>query len=486
MNLVSGSRLRCAFGLALFCSASLSCANDTSAGGGSTAGSGTGSDTTGGSDDGVDETTVAEVTPDDGPDDVGDTGGTTNPPPVCGNGTVEGVEACDDGNDVNGDGCDNDCTETFDSSLWQTTQGGDAALREAGQGVAVGPDDEIVVVGYIVDELANPDIFVRKVDGDGNELWTVRDDVSMGGEDRAYAVAIDGAGNIAVTGETDTSPASADIWISMLDPDGVTVWSVTVDGPAAGNDGGRAIAFDNDGNLGLAGLVRAGANDNDIWVAVYDSLGVEVWSDTVAGPQGLDDRGRGVVFDDDGALYVSGFIDNGAFNRDVWLRKYDAAGSEDWTVTWDSDDSADDAGFSISRSANGNLVVAGISPVLANNQDFWVGTFEPEAGELQWWKRFGGPAIVNDNAFGVATDSMDNVIVVGFKGFTDTDTDIWMRKFDVTGLELWSQTIFGAGMDNDEARAVAVDASDNIIVTGEIRDSRNNDGDIWLAKFAPE
>jgi cysteine-rich repeat protein len=29
---------------------------------------------------------------------------------VCGNGTPEGLEQCDDGNNVSGDGCRNDCT----------------------------------------------------------------------------------------------------------------------------------------------------------------------------------------------------------------------------------------------------------------------------------------------------------------------------------------------------------------------------------------
>jgi len=33
---------------------------------------------------------------------------------LCGNETVEAFEECDDGNDTNGDGCENDCTSTFD------------------------------------------------------------------------------------------------------------------------------------------------------------------------------------------------------------------------------------------------------------------------------------------------------------------------------------------------------------------------------------
>jgi cysteine-rich repeat protein len=34
------------------------------------------------------------------------------PPAVCGNGTVEGDELCDDGNQTDGDGCQADCTLT--------------------------------------------------------------------------------------------------------------------------------------------------------------------------------------------------------------------------------------------------------------------------------------------------------------------------------------------------------------------------------------
>ncbi len=42
--------------------------------------------------------------------DGGDTG--EEPEAVCGNGKQEGLEACDDGNATNGDGCENDCTKT--------------------------------------------------------------------------------------------------------------------------------------------------------------------------------------------------------------------------------------------------------------------------------------------------------------------------------------------------------------------------------------
>jgi len=43
---------------------------------------------------------------------MGTTDGTTTESAECGNGVVEGGEQCDDGNDVNGDGCENSCTNT--------------------------------------------------------------------------------------------------------------------------------------------------------------------------------------------------------------------------------------------------------------------------------------------------------------------------------------------------------------------------------------
>ncbi len=49
------------------------------------------------------------------PADTTDTGGDPDaeePMPVCGNGVKEGIELCDDGNAVNGDGCEIDCTYT--------------------------------------------------------------------------------------------------------------------------------------------------------------------------------------------------------------------------------------------------------------------------------------------------------------------------------------------------------------------------------------
>lgn len=416
-----------------------------------------------------------------------DTSGPPPPPPpsVCGDGVMEDLEECDDGNEVSGDGCEVDCTITFDTSIWQVSAGGQAGIQDVGHGVAVDGAGNIIAVGYVSDAVANPDIWIRKLDPDGNEIWTTQLDPSGGGDDRAYAVAVDSADNIYVTGEVDTAPALSDLWVGQLSPDGNPGWSDTVDGPDGDSDGGRGIAVDANGNVFVAGFVKVGTNDNDIFVGRWNPGGAAEWSDVVAGPGGLDDRGRGIAVDALGGVVVGGFVANAAFNRDVWLRKYDADGAELWTQTWDSIEGLDDAGFSVAVSPDNTIAIAGTTPVTATNQDAWLGKFAAD-GTLVWFKQFGGASFLNDHALGVTSDADGAFVVAGFKSNSNTDRDIWMRKYDATGEVIWTQSIAGGGLVADEAQGIAADEAGNYIAIGEIRADNSNDGDVWIGKFAPQ
>ncbi len=425
--------------------------------------------------------------PDDsaGDDDPATTGPPPPPPPsVCGDGMMEDLEECDDGNQVSGDGCEIDCTVTFDSSIWQVTAGGQAGIQDVGHGVVVDGAGNIIAVGYVSDAVANPDMWIRKLDPDGNEIWTTQLDPSGGGDDRAYAVAVDGADNIYVTGEIDTAPALSDLWVGQLTPDGTLGWSDTVDGAGADSDGGRGIAADDSGNVYVTGFVKVGTNDNDIFVGRWNAGGAAAWTDTIAGPGGLDDRGRGIALDSAGDVVVGGFVANAAFNRDVWLRKYDADGNEQWTQTWDSLRGLDDAGFSVAIAPDDTIGIAGTTPVIATNQDAWLGKYAAD-GSLVWFKQFGAASFLNDHGLGVTSDADGNFVVAGYKSNSNTDRDIWMRKYDAGGNVIWTQSIAGAGLVADEAQGIAGDAAGNYIAIGEIRAGNDNDGDVWIGKFAP-
>jgi len=106
-------------------------------------------------------------------------------------------------------------------------------------------------------------------------------------------------------------------------------------------------------------------------------------------------------------------------------------------------------------------------------EDVFVAKLNPSGGYL-WAKGYGGSGY--DSGNGIAVDGNGDVVVVGsFQGslslggsaFTSAGGyDVFVAKYaGNTGSHLWS--VSGGGSGDDKGRAVAVDASGNVLVTGE-------------------
>ncbi|MCP4712252.1 MAG: hypothetical protein GY869_26820, partial [Planctomycetes bacterium] len=101
-----------------------------------------------------------------------------------------------------------------------------------------------------------------------------------------------------------------------------------------------------------------------------------------------------------------------------------------------------------------------------------------QSGVYEWTKTFGGT--FGDFGQGVAVDSDNNIFLTGsFFDTVDFDpsidgiyerssngaNDIFLTKLDSEGNHLWTMTFGAEGYD--QANAVAVDSSNNIIITGD-------------------
>ncbi|MBI4703197.1 MAG: hypothetical protein HY744_18935, partial [Deltaproteobacteria bacterium] len=143
------------------------------------------------------------------------------------------------------------------------------------------------------------DAFVLKFDSNGNHVWSKR--FGGPNWDWGTALGVDGTGNVLLTGafqgaiDFGGGPLAAagdwDIFVAKLDPNGNHVWSKRFGGPAF--DMPRSISLDAGGNLLLAGefekaldfgggpLLSAG--DRDVFVAKLDPNGNHVWSKRFGG-----------------------------------------------------------------------------------------------------------------------------------------------------------------------------------------------------------
>ncbi len=190
----------------------------------------------------------------------------------------------------------------------------------------------------------NDDIFLAAVDTGGNYLWVK----GIGGswEDHVHNIALDTNGNIFVTGLL--TPASdaffgidtlhaypGDIFLAKYNSAGIEQWAKMAGGSTL--DEVNAIAVDNAGNAYLTGdfqnVATFGSHTlgnnggQDIFISKYNSSGTILGSTSVGGPS--DDVARGIALDGNGDLYITGsFKDTCKFGGVTANRLISAAGSD--------------------------------------------------------------------------------------------------------------------------------------------------------------
>jgi hypothetical protein len=88
------------------------------------------------------------------------------------------------------------------------------------------------------------------------------------------------------------------------------------------------------------------------------------------------------------------------------------------------------------------------------------------SGVEQWVARYNGPGNEWDEARAIALDNSGNIYVTGQSAGSGTYEDYATVKYDSSGVEQWVARYNGPGNDEDKAYAIALDNSGNIYVTG--------------------
>ena len=352
--------------------------------------------------------------------------------------------------------------------------------------------------------------------------------------DAGTAVAVDASGNLLLTGRFRgivdfgggnlVAEGGDDIFIAKYNLAGVHQWSQRFGSTSV--DAGTAMTVDGSGNLLLTGYFRGtvdfgggnlvSAGGSDVFVAKYNAAGAHQWSKRFGGTGG--EIAYAVDVDGTGGVLVtglfSGTVNFGGVNlmsagfNDIFVAKYDAAGTHQWSHGFGSP--GGDVGYAVDVDGSGNALVTGQFQGTVNfgggnlesagQNDIFVAKYDP-AGVHQWSQRFGGT--LGDIGYDVAVDGWGNALVTGyFQGTVDFGGgdltsaggfDIFVAKFNSAGVHRWSQR-FGS-TSGDFGNAVAADGSGNVLVTGVFRGtttfggggltSAGND-DIFVAMYAPE
>lgn len=182
------------------------------------------------------------------------------------------------------------------------------------------------------------------------------------------------------------------------------------------------------------------------------------------------DRAKAIAVDDSGNVRVTGFIDVTKYGDggDYATIKYDPKGISLWLDTYNGPGDYTDAATDIAVDDSGNVFVTGYSSPSPppGSADYYTIGYDKDGG-LIGYDRYDGPASGSDKARAITVDASGNVYVTGYSDGGGTGYDFLTIKYDLFLFRTWVKRYSsGTGYTWDEATAIAVDGSGNVYVTG--------------------
>ncbi len=293
------------------------------------------------------------------------------------------------------------------------------------------------------------------------QIWVARYNGPGNDYDKAAGIAIDGSSNIYVTGTSWGAGTYNDYATIKYDSSGDSIWVARYDGPDNMYDEAKAIAIDDTYIYVTGGSMDANLYTDYVTIK-YDSSGDSLWVARYNNPAGFDDHAYAIGVDASGNVYVTGY--STSVGWDCTTVKYDSSGVEQWVQTYTTNDQ--DYAIAIAIDASGNSFVAGSSgdPYFAT-WDYITIKYD-SSGVEQWAERYNGPVDGHDEARAIALDSSGNVIVAGGSAGSGSNSDYTTIKYNPLGDSLWVVRYNGLSNGVDWANAIAVDDMGNIYVTG--------------------
>jgi uncharacterized delta-60 repeat protein len=386
---------------------------------------------------------------------------------------------------------------------WVQRYNGPGNGNDHAQAVAVDSSNNIIVTGYSYLTATNADFTTIKYSSNGLPLWTNRYNGPGNDDDVAWAIAVDGSNNVILTGHSFASAHNADYATIKYSSDGVPLWTNRYNGPENCSDYARGIAMDGSNNVIVTGFSArrlAGPYNRDYVTIKYSLDGLPLWTNRYNGPGDDNDQAIGVAVDHDNNVIVTGESRGSSGYEDYATVKYSSEGIALWTNRYNGLGNGWDGASAVTVDGSNNVIVTGYSADSSGYFDCATIKYSSDGTPL-WTNRYNGPGNGTPIASGVTVDGGNNVIVTGSAAtikYSSEGVPLWTNlnsgstlavdgsnnvivagssgpytnsdyttiKYSSEGKPLWTTHYNGPGNGNDNATALALDRSDNVIVTG--------------------
>jgi hypothetical protein len=343
-----------------------------------------------------------------------------------------------------------------------------AGLWDGARGVAVDDNGNVYVTGRSFGSGTHGDFATIKYDANGNQKWVRRYASSGYYDDGAMDIALDGNGNVIVTGFTTTKGSAFDYLTIKYSPTGNAIFTKGYNGPGDGGDIARGVAVDSLNNVYVTGVSMGDDTDWDMCTIKYTPAGAQEWVRRWDSPQHRSDGAMDVAVDDYDFPYVTGYSYRGSTDSDYMTIKYNRNGTWKWSMRYDGPANGPDVPYAIAIDGNG-IYVTGSSTGKGTDSDYTTIRYFRGGTITTFVRRYSGPAKKADvaNAL-VAANNM--VYVTGFSTASNTGGDYFTIAYGGGGGFKWANRYNGTGNDFDQGNAIGINPfNGNVVVTGGSR-----------------
>ena len=216
----------------------------------------------------------------------------------------------------------------------------------------------------------------------------------------------------------------------------------------------------------------------------------------IGGVKTGEDKAYAITVDDEGFIYVTGFITGFDTKFDIVTAKINPEGELVWAQVYNGEGNLSDKAYAITVDDLDNVIVTGFATDANSNINIVTIKYSPN-GHCLWTRFYDGEAQGEDKAYAIGIDESDNIYIAGSSESSEHGLDYIIIKYNSNGDALWTKTYNGTGNNLDVATALTVDNDNNPVVTGYSRRGNNessedivtikynktNGSQIWLNRY---
>ena len=316
--------------------------------------------------------------------------------------------------------------------VWSSRYNGLGNDDDLASAIAVDGLGNVIVTGYSVGMISSEDFLTIKYNSAGSELWIgAYDNPDMNDIDIANAMILDGSGNIYVTGYSIGSGSAEDFTTVKYNAVGDELWVRRYNGTGNDYDITSAIAVDGSGNVIVTGFSAGNGSSEDYATVKYDPQGNSIWVNRYNSSSNSYDISTSVAADDQGNVYVTGYSYDDLNSEDYATIKYSSGGNQLWVSKYNGTSGEYDIATSVKVDVKGDVYVTGYSFDFDTKENYATVKYNSAGSEI-WVQVYNGASDGSDIASALFTDANDNVYVTGYSYDGPNSVDYVTFKYSQT------------------------------------------------------